>query len=60
MIYIIGYTLVGVSTAMTGNIMTNDPKQRPTISVFSTIYSYLAPMIISIISMVFILPRSTT
>lgn len=57
MVYIIGYTLVGVSTAITGNVMTNDPKQRPTISVFSTIYSYLAPMIISIISMVFILPR---
>lgn len=57
MIYIIGYTLVGVSTAMTGNIMTNDPKQRPTISVFSTIYSYLSPMLISIVSMVFLLPR---
>lgn len=46
MIYIIGYTLVGVSTSMTGNVMTDDPKQRPTISVFSTIYSYLAPMIL--------------
>ena len=57
MVYIIGYTLVGVSTSMTGNIMTNDPKQRPTISVFSTIYSYLAPMLISIVSMVFLLPR---
>lgn len=57
MVYIIGYTLVSVSTSMTGNIMTNDPKQRPTISVFSTIYSYLAPMMISMVSMVMILPR---
>ena len=57
MIYIIGYTLVSVSTSITGNVMTNDPKQRPTISVFSTIYSYVAPMILSIISMVMILPR---
>ena len=57
MIYIIGYTLVGISTSMTGNIMTNDPKQRPTLGVFNTIYSYLAPMVMSIIGMVILLPR---
>ena len=57
MIYIIGYTLVGVATSMTGNIMTDDPKQRPTISVFSTIYSYLAPMVLMGISQAALLPR---
>lgn len=56
-IYIIGYTLVGISTSMTGNIMTTDPKQRPTLGVFNTIYSYLAPMIMSIVAMVILLPR---
>lgn len=56
-IYIIGYTLVGVSTSITGNVMTNDPKQRPTISVFSTIYSYLAPMILMGIGQGFLLPK---
>lgn len=57
MIYIIGYTLHGVSTNMVGNIMTNDPKQRPSISVWGTIYSYLTPMIIMTVSMMMILPK---
>lgn len=57
MIYIVGYTLAGVATSMIGPIMTNDPGQRPTISVWSTIYSYLAPMIISMVGMVVILPK---
>ncbi len=57
MIYIVGYTFVSVSTSMTGNVMTNDPKQRPTLSVWSTMYSYLAPMILSMVSMAVILPK---
>ena len=56
-IYIIGYTLVGIATSMMGNIMTNDPKQRPTLGVFNTIYSYIAPMLMSIVGMVLLLPR---
>ncbi len=46
-LYIIGYTFTSCTGAMTGNIMTNDPKQRPTLGVWSTIYSYLSPMIVS-------------
>ncbi len=57
MLYIIGYTFVSVSTSITGNVMTNDPGQRPTLSVWSTVYSYLTPMIMSMISMVVILPK---
>ena len=56
-IYILGYTFVGVSTSITGNIMTNDPRQRPTLSVWSTAYSYLTPMIMSMVSMAVILPK---
>ena len=56
-IYILGYTLVGVSTNITGNVMTNDPAQRPALSVWGTIYSYLVPMVISTLSMAVILPR---
>lgn len=37
MVYIIGYTLVGISTSIVGPVMTNDPKQRPTLSVWSTV-----------------------
>ena len=57
MVYIIGYTLVGISSSMMGPVMTNDPKQRPTLSVWSTIYSYLSPTIIMVIFMVAILPK---
>ena len=57
MVYIVGYTLSGISGAMIGPVMTNDPKQRPALSVWSTIYSYLTPMIISMIGMVAILPK---
>lgn len=57
MVYIVGYTLVGVSNAMIGPVMTNDPGQRPTLSVWSTIYSYLSPMIISMVGMAAILPK---
>lgn len=56
-IYILGYTFVGVSTSITGNVMTNDPRQRPTLSVWSTVYSYLTPMIMSMVSMAVILPK---
>lgn len=56
-LYIIGYTLVNVSASIMGPIMTNDPKQRPTLSVWSTIYSYFAPMVVSMVSMTLILPR---
>lgn len=57
MLYIVGYTLQGVSTNMVGPIMSNDPGQRPTISVWGTVYGYLAPMAISMISMAVILPK---
>lgn len=57
MVYIIGYTLVCVSTYITGNIMTNDPKQRPAIGMFNTIYTYLVTILISLVSMAVLLPR---
>lgn len=57
MLYIIGYTLVCISSSMVGPIMTNDPRQRPTLSVWQTIYAYVAPMVISMVSMVAILPK---
>ena len=57
MLYIIGYTFASCTGAMTGNILTNDPKQRPTLGVWSTIYSYLSPMIISMVIITAILPK---
>ena len=57
MLYIIGYTFTSCTGAMTGNILTNDPKQRPTLGVWSTIYSYLSPMIVAGVITTAILPK---
>lgn len=56
-IYIIGYTFVSIAGAINANILTNDPKQRPTLAVWNTTYSYLTPMIMSMVSMAVILPK---
>lgn len=56
-LYIIGYTLVCVSTSMVGNVMTDDPTQRPTLSVWSTVYSYLTPTVLTLVFMLMILPK---
>lgn len=56
-IYIIGYTFGDVAGNMSGNVLTNDPKQRPTLSVWSTIYCYTVPMIFSTITAAVVLPK---
>ena len=56
-LFYIGYTFASCTGNMTGNIMTNDPKQRPTLGVWSTIYSYLAPMIGAAIISTMLLPK---
>lgn len=56
-VYIIGYTLQNVSGNIVGNIMTNDPRQRPVFSVWSTIFSYVTPTVITMLSMMMILPK---
>lgn len=55
--YIIGYTFASIAGQVNANILTNDPKQRPKISVWNTIYSYLTPMALSIFSMAILLPK---
>lgn len=57
MIYIIGYTFTGIAGNMNGSVLTNDPKQRPIISVWGTAYAYLTPMITMVIANSVILPK---
>ncbi len=59
-LYIIGYTFTSCPANMTGNILTNDPKQRPTLGVWATIYSYLSPMIVSMVIVTALLPKFGT
>ncbi|MBQ9909925.1 MAG: MFS transporter [Lachnospiraceae bacterium] len=56
-LFYIGYTFASCTANMTGNILTNDPKQRPMLGVWGTIYSYLAPMIGMAIITTMLLPK---
>lgn len=56
MLYVAGYTLNNVTGQIIPSVMTNDPKQRPTVSVWSTAYNYIAPMVLSIVVSAVILP----
>lgn len=57
MLYIIGYTMNNTAGQVIGPVLTNDPKQRPLVGVWSTIYNYFIPMCISMGITVGILPR---
>ncbi len=56
-LYIIGYTMNNVTGQIIPAVLTNDPKQRPMISVWSTVYNYITPMALSIIINVVILAK---
>ncbi len=55
-IYVIGYTITNMTAQTIPPILTNDPKQRPTLGVWTTIFNYLVPMAMSIIFSVILLP----
>lgn len=56
-IYIIGSSMNDIAGQMSGPVLTNDPRQRPTVQVWATIYAYFVPAVFSIISTVVFLPR---
>ena len=56
-VYIVGSSLNDIAGQMSGPVLTNDPRQRPVIQVWATVYSYLVPAAFSIISTVVFLPR---
>jgi len=47
-VYVLGYTCINMTTQTVAPIMSNDPKQRPVIGVWSTAFNYLIPMALSI------------
>lgn len=57
MVYIVGSSLVDITSNIIGPVMTNDPKQRPLINVWSTVYNYLFPVMFSMITILVILPK---
>lgn len=56
-VYIIGYTLANMTAQTIPPLLTNDPRQRPTLGVWSTVFNYLLPMALSIVLNVVLLPR---
>ena len=55
-VYVIGYTITNMTAQTLPAIMTNDPKQRPTIGVWTTAFNYLVPMAMSMVLNVVLLP----
>ena len=47
-LYVIGYTITNMTAQTIPAIMSNDPKQRPTIGVWTTAFNYVVPMALSI------------
>lgn len=56
-VYIIGYTLYNMTGQTLFALMTNDPKQRPMVGVWSTIFNYVVPITLSMINFVVLLPK---
>ncbi len=56
-VYIIGYTAQNMTAQTLPAIMSNDPKQRPTIGVWVTAFNYLVPVVLSIVTNTIMLPR---
>lgn len=55
-VYIIGYTAQNMTAQTLPAIMSNDPKQRPTIGVWVTAFNYLVPVVLSIVTNTVMLP----
>ena len=59
-IYVIGYTITNMTAQTIPAIMTNDPKQRPTVGVWTTAFNYLVPMIMMMVLNMVLLPAFGT
>ena len=56
-IYIIGYTITNMTAQTIPAIMTNDPRQRPTLGVWTSAMNYAVPMIMNVLIYTVILPK---
>lgn len=56
-IYVIGYTITNMTAQTLPAIMSNDPKQRPTIGVWQTALNYFVPMILTVVLNMVLLPK---
>ncbi len=54
--YVIGYTIINMTALSISPLISNDPKQRPTIGVWQTALNYMVPMTLGIVFNVVLLP----
>lgn len=57
LIYYIGYTFQNMASQMISPVITNDPKQRPMVGVWTTIYNYVIAIVLSMAVAMILLPR---
>lgn len=55
LLYVIGYTIINMTLQTIPAMLTNDPKQRPTVGVWATVFNFLTPVILGIVLNVVIL-----
>lgn len=55
-LYVIGYTITNMTAQTIPALLSNDPKQRPVIGVWTTAFNYLVPMTMTIVLNVVLLP----
>lgn len=56
-VYVLGYTLANMTAQTIPSLLTNDPGQRPAVGVWTTVFNYTVPMILSIVLNAVLLPR---
>ncbi|MCM1542979.1 MAG: MFS transporter [Blautia sp.] len=56
MVYVIGYTMTNMTAQTIPALMTNDPKQRPTVGVWVTAFNYLVPIVLTVVLTMVLLP----
>ena len=56
-VYVIGYTIVNMTAQTIPALISNDPKQRPTIGVWVTALNYMIHMVLTIVFNVILLPK---
>lgn len=56
LLYIVGNSVCDIAGNMMPPVITTDPRQRPIVGVWGTIYSYLVPMVLMVISNAVLLP----
>lgn len=57
-LYVIGYTITNMTGQTLPAIMSNDPRQRPLVGVWTTAFNYVVPMVLSIVLSMVILPMA--